>query len=250
MEGDDDPWGDGPIDSRQIGLEPRELSAVSTERTGREAYVWCTWEVGLGVQDGVMDHALIERVPHVARAKVVGGLCGNVAGHAEVVLVARKVLLAGHAERAVGIDTVGFVVARPDHVRLLGRDGAHLVVEVVQDALIGLVTFGIGRGAIDEALVRLGQPGVSVRQVTRMQQEVVGRLQARQTLDGVLLAGHQNVLGWDPGSGTRGQAFIAHRAHVDNDGRGVGGGVAQRPAGHEGEGTRRILLGPGDELGG
>lgn len=93
-----------------------------------------------------------------------------------MVSVAREVGLARHADllgvgnvaglvSGTAIVTVRFVVARSDHVRLDRRDGRHLIVEVVQDALVHLVAIRNGRVGKEAANLLL-QPGVRVSNIT------------------------------------------------------------------------------------
>lgn len=137
-------------------------------------------EVGLGVDHDDVGHAVFERVPEWGvseaaglRGEILGGGVGRGRseggrhGVLESVHEVGKVLLTlrTQVEEVGDLRAVGLVVARAGHVQLAACNGRELVVELLEDSLVGFL-------AVEE-VVELEVPVVGVGKVTGVDDDLV-----------------------------------------------------------------------------
>lgn len=136
---------------------------------------------------------MVEVVPEISQAAALARR------HAEVVDLPREVRLAGHTDRygicdaaslvrRATIITVRLMIARANHVRPDRRDARHLVVKVVQDALIDSSTAGDGRVG-EVSLDFFFEPIVRIGNVARVPEQIPFWLGCGERLDRVVFTG-------------------------------------------------------------
>jgi hypothetical protein len=171
-----------PIDGCQIVGTPVDLLVIAAKRPAilGTTLVWADQtvaKVGFGVDVDEMGHAIVVRVPEIAKP------AGHAARHAPMVDVAGKVRLADRADRRgiflarslVGsptVVTIRFVVTRVHHVCLLRCDDNHLIKERIQDALVDDCSLRRSRGW-KIVLDLLLQPVVGICNVSCMDHELI-----------------------------------------------------------------------------
>ena len=251
---DDDPRCHGAVDRRQVRLEEVELLVLdakgSAVETGAAAGpVGGLGEVGLGVDHDDVHHAVLERVPEGREGQLAGlvgvdlgvaaggqGLEGR--GHvaAEAHHEVGKVLLAVRAQ-VVGVGQLlaaGLVVAGAGHVGLAAGDGGELVVEVLEDGLVGVLAV--------EDVARFEEPVVGVGQVAWVDDEL-------EVVDGLGEAGDGGVVhgGRDVGDEVAlggialdGVSILAVDAQIDDGIHGKGRLVARETRAEELLNARRV----------
>lgn len=240
-----DPWGLLAVDLGKIGLEPPLVSVVTFLFSLNLLANLAAWgrhllastanlvrakdtrsEIGLKVENDVVHHAVVVRVPEVLA-------WARLSWHVPVLGVSSEVGLAGHADgRSVGdvvrlvghttVVAVGLVVSDCDHVWLGRGERGEFVVELLVEELV-VLNNGRSVGQDVRSAVVAGDTGleevVGVSKVSNMDDVLKCVEVLRQRLDGVGLV--RGKVGDSLGSPVT-KAVGAHQTHVTNNGDRLG----------------------------